>query len=230
MEKKKRDLLLIVLIGACLLKLFDTITHFEMSFHFVVFLVYTLIVILAIYYSVKERKYLAGVSIVLLKILIPITETFLEGIYSGNLGALVIIKGILGLVLFCYSFYFVYYLFKTKEYKFVPPLLNQIIWPFLVFVYYAIFEAYGEGYLVASGELIALILFAHLSEKLLWLAAFIIIPFDLIDDIISNTQFAVSNYFKYALGLVMLILAAKGTIASFLHFKKDKRETEAIHE
>ena len=217
---KKRNLLifpLVVLPG--IIKIIDLVVHFETSFAYVGYLLYSAIILAALAISFFQKSYLVGIIIVFTKFILPNLGVLVSStVNPDTLTAVLIIKEIIAWILFSLAFFIIYSSLKNKDYRYEAPRLTTIVWPFVVFGFYAIFKSPQEGFLVAIAELLALLLGAHLIENFLWVSAFIFIPFEYLD-FLSKKQFVLSQHLYFWLGIVILGAAVYSLIKTIDHLR-----------
>lgn len=218
-------------------KILDSIAHFltgEFNYDMIGYAIYSLCIILAIVFAMIEEKYLAAVFISILKVSIiiagPLLGQFFETI---TLNPLQVFNGILGIFLLFLGFFLVFDFFRTHHYRTEAPSFIGILGPFSVLLFFSIFWNYEMGVLVALTEIIALILVAHVSEDLLWVGAFIVVPFNFIQNIASPDVMTFERIMYWSLGSVILIWALISLVMNIRHFIHEqqayKRQVEELH-
>lgn len=223
MENKKK-LFLVILVLSSLIEIINCIIHFDtFDFNYIGNLLQSFVIVGALIFGVVEKKYLAVYMIIFIKILVPNGGTFINDfINSHDISTVDYIIGPLSIILFGLSFYHSYDLIKRHKFEYEKPKFREIIAPFLVFLFYAAFKTVDMGFQAAISELLVLLLVANIAENLLWVAAFIYIPFSLIQKLIDSNTFEFIHILEYTLGFMMLFFAVKNLISSLSHLKHEE--------
>lgn len=234
---KSRMILYSFLGLSIIVKILDSVAHFltgEFNFDMIGYAIYSLCIIFALVFAMIEEKYLAAVFISILKVSIivagPLLGEFFETI---TLNPLQVVNGVLGIVLLFVGFFLVFDFFRTHHYRTEAPSFVGILGPFSVLLFFSIFEHYEMGVLVALTEIIALILVAHVSEDLLWVGSFIVVPFNFIQNLTSDEVLSFERIMYWGIGSIILILALMSLVFNIKHFiheqKEYKRQIEELH-
>lgn len=218
-------------------KIMDSISHFlkgEFDFNMIGYAIYSLCIVLALVFAMIEEKFLAAVFISILKVAIIGAGPLLSELFTEiTLSPFEIFNGILAIVLLFVGFFLVYDFFRMHHYRTSAPTFIEILGPFSVLLFFSIFENYEYGVLIALTEIIALILVAHVSEDLLWVGAFVGVPFGLIQTLSTGGEFNFESIMYYSLGIIILVLASISLAINVKHFiheqREYKREIEELH-
>lgn len=224
-----------------LLSIATVVYDYTLSFDFETFdfvsasgIVATVCILLAIIFAMIEKNYLAAIVISFIKITIGFSTRFFTRvpgfIASGNINFndKNLYIGMASVVLMFLFVYLVYVILRDEAYTVESPSFKFIIWPFVVFIYYAIYIDTQDCFYTALAELMALILMAHISEFLLMIGAFIFIPFQAVSIYVSNsTTFTTSTIIELSIGGAILIIAIISLIFSLKNWLKSDTSKES---
>ena len=220
-----------------IVKILDSVAHFlqgNFDFNMIGYAIYSFCIILALIFAMIEEKYLAAVFISILKVGIMVAGPLLGQLFEPiTLSVFEVVNGSLAIVLLFVGFFLVFDFFRTHHYRTEAPSFIGILGPFSVLMFFSIFEHYEMGVLVALTEIIALILVAHVSEDLLWVGAFIVVPFNFIQNLTSDEVMSFERIMYWSLGSIILILALISLVVNIRHFiheqKEYRRQVEELH-
>lgn len=227
MEKNIKQFSIFILITAIIIILntfLNTISG-PFDFHKLGDLVTTVFIILAIVAAIYEKNYFVAIVISMLKILLFISFVFLDNlkyIGSGTHFNFTFFLGLLATATFIFGICLLCAFMKSKMYKTEVPSLQSMLWPFVVLAFYVIFDSIEHGIVIALAELLALILATHLAENLLWVGAFIYIPFNLTQTLIDKTTSTVVVV-EWIVGFIILIFAITALIKNLNNIRVNKK-------
>lgn len=220
-----------------IVKVLDSLAHFftgTFNYEMIGYALYSLCIILALVFAMIAGKYLVMVFISILKIGVVVGGPLLGQLFVPiTLSLFAITNGILAVITLLIGFFLVYDFFRMHHYNTEAPTFVAILGPFTVLLFFSIFHDYEMGVLVALTEIIALILVAHVSEDLLWVGAFIVVPFNFMQAVVDNAvTFKMKMY--VIIGSIILIAAIASLIVNIKHFiyeqKEYRRRIEELHE
>lgn len=218
-------------------KVLDSLAHFftgTFNYEMIGYALYSLCVILALVFAMIDEKYLVMVFISILKIGVVVGGPLLSQFFAPiTMSPFAIFNGVLAIITLLIGFFLVYDFFRTHHYNTEAPAFIAILGPFTVLIFFAIFHDYEMGVLVALTEIIALILVAHVSEDLLWVGAFVVVPFNFIQAVADDAVTFKMIMYVVIGGIILLVALASLTvnIKHFIHEQKEyRRKIEELHE
>ncbi|MFA5692129.1 MAG: hypothetical protein WC907_00810 [Acholeplasmataceae bacterium] len=225
MSKTNNHLFKTFITSVFLIQIIDLIIEiFNNSFNLIeISSFFTLVLILlAIVIALIQKNYFVALIVSLVKVVLSLIDkdlSILINIQSNFFLDLVFYTALLSIFILALGVYLIHIFLKNKSYITESPELQNLIWPFIVLLFYSIFDSMDHGIIIAITELIALIFVAHISESLLWISAFIYIPFNLINGIINDIQLTRIVMAEWVLGFIILGFAIYSLIENIKHLK-----------
>ncbi len=182
---------------------------------------YMALVVAAILYALKEKKYLVGILLSGIKITFPKGDHFLTTLVDGQaidftnvsmiFGMLFTILSVVIIVLLIYEV--IDYEYQNVEFK-----VHHFIDPIIVLAFLTVFYTFEKGFIYSMAELISFSLLAIMSAEFLFISVFIATPFHMVDHFTTNngntTTFWHIAY--WAIGITLLIYGIYALIHRFV--------------
>ncbi len=216
-------------IASLIFKFFIEVDFESFDFQTAETIIVILCISLAILFALVEKNYLAALVISLLKITISFANGFLINltaiIESGNFNFTTLgYVAVLNTILLLLAIFTMFSLIKHKQYKVNRPKFKFFIWPFVVLFFYTIYRNPQDGFMFGLVELLALVLAANVSERLLWIGAMVFVPLKFVEMILDKATFQTGTIIELAIGGAIFIIAIGEFIYNIIHFLGEKEE------